>query len=295
MKIAGVDIGTTGCKCTVFDDVGKYLGRAYREYPASRSDNGHEIDAELVLKAVFETIAEMAKQFPDIAGIGVTSFGETFVMTDEKGIPLHKAMLYTDPRGDKQNQSLIEALGSRQMQKITGVKPHATYSLSKVMWVKENMPEVYDRAAHIFLMEDYVVYHLTGVAQIDYSLASRTQAFDIRNLGWSKVIFDQAMIDMAKMSKPVPTGTTAGAVREETAKELGLTPGTIIVNAAHDQVAAAIGAGVFDGSVAADGAGTVECMVPVYDSLPDMDVMYDGKYAVVPYVFTGKYVNNANS
>ena len=295
MKIAGVDIGTTGCKCTVFDDVGKYLGRAYREYPASRSDNGHEIDAELVLMAVFETIAEMAKQFPDIAGIGVTSFGETFVMTDEKGIPLHKAMLYTDPRGDKQNQSLIEALGSRPIQKITGVKPHATYSLSKMMWVKENMPEVYDRAAHIFLMEDYVVYHLTGVAQIDYSLASRTQAFDIRNLGWSKVIFDQAMIDMAKMSKPVPTGTPAGAVREETAKELGLTPGTIIVNAAHDQVAAAIGAGVFDGSVAADGAGTVECMVPVYDSLPDMDVMYEGNYAVVPYVVPGKYVTYAYS
>lgn len=99
MKIAGVDIGTTGCKCTVFDAVGKYLGRAYREYPANRNDNGHEIDANLILRAVFETIAEMAKQYPDIAGIGITSFGETFVMTDVQGNPLHKAMLYTDPRG----------------------------------------------------------------------------------------------------------------------------------------------------------------------------------------------------
>lgn len=207
MKIAGVDIGTTGCKCTVFDAAGKYLGRAYREYPANRNDNGHEIDANLILRAVFETIAEMAKQFPDIAGIGVTSFGETFVMSDEKGIPLHKAMLYTDPRGEEQNLSLVDALGSHEMQKITGVKPHVTYSLAKMMWVKDNMPEVYDHAAHIFLMEDFVVYHLTGVAQIDYSLASRTQAFDIRNLCWSKVIFNQAKIDMSKMSKPVPTGT----------------------------------------------------------------------------------------
>ena len=56
MKIAGVDIGTTGCKCTVFDAVGKYLGRAYREYPANRNDNGHEIDANLILRTVFETI-----------------------------------------------------------------------------------------------------------------------------------------------------------------------------------------------------------------------------------------------
>ena len=295
MKIAGVDIGTTGCKCTVFDAVGKYLGRAYREYPANRNDNGHEIDANLILRAVFETIAEMAKQYPDIAGIGITSFGETFVMTDVQGNPLHKAMLYTDPRGEEQNLSLVDALGSHEIQKITGVKPHVTYSLAKMMWVKDNMPEVYDHAAHIFLMEDFVVYHLTGVAQIDYSLASRTQAFDIRNLCWSKVIFDQAMIDMAKMSRPVPTGTPAGAVTIEKARELGLKPDTIIVNVAHDQVAAAIGAGVFDGSVAADGAGTVECMVPVYDNPPDMDVMYEGNYAVVPYVVPGKYVTYAYS
>lgn len=99
MKIAGVDIGTTGCKCTVFDAVGKYLGRAYREYPANRNDNGHEIDANLILSAVFETIAEMAKQYPDIAGIGITSFGETFVMTDVQEIPCIRRCCIPIPEG----------------------------------------------------------------------------------------------------------------------------------------------------------------------------------------------------
>lgn len=295
MKIAGLDIGTTGCKCTVFDADGNDLGRAYREYAVQRNESGHEIDAKILLNAVFETIAEMAGKYPDIKGIGVTSFGETFVMTDEDGTPLHPAMLYTDPRGEEQSERLVDKLGSRQIQKITGLKPHATYSMPKMMWVKENLREVEGDASHIFLMEDFVVFHLTGVAQIDYSLASRTQAFDIVHLCWSKVVFDQAGIDIGKMSKPVPTGTPAGPVRPEVAKRLGLGVDTVVVSAAHDQVAAAIGAGVFDGSTAADGAGTVECMVPVYDTLPDMDVMYEGNYAVIPYVIPGKYVTYAFS
>ena len=282
MKIAGLDIGTTGCKCTVFDANGNDLGRAYREYAVQRNESGHEIDAKILLNAVFETIAEMAGKYPDIKGIGVTSFGETFVMTDENGTPLHPAMLYTDPRGEEQSERLVDTLGSRQIQKITGLKPHATYSMPKMMWVKENLHEVEGDASHIFLMEDFVVFHLTGVAQIDYSLASRTQAFDIMHLCWSKTIFDQAGIDIGKMSKPVPTGTPAGPVRLEVAKRLGLGVDTVVVSAARDQVAA-------------DGAGTVECMVPVYDTLPDMDVMYEGNYAVIPYVIPGKYVTYAFS
>ena len=100
MKIAGLDIGTTGCKCTVFDEKGAYLGKAYRDYPVRRSVGGHEMDVSAIMEGVFGVLREMAGQYPDIAGIGVTSFGETFVMTDGEGKPLHTAMLYTDPRGD---------------------------------------------------------------------------------------------------------------------------------------------------------------------------------------------------
>ena len=99
MKIAGLDIGTTGCKCTVFDENGKYLGKAYREYPVRRRVTGHEIDVSAIMDGVYGVLGEMAGQYPDIGGIGITSFGETFVMTDGAGNPLHNAMLYTDPRG----------------------------------------------------------------------------------------------------------------------------------------------------------------------------------------------------
>lgn len=99
MKIAGLDIGTTGCKLTVFDENGTYLDKAYRDYPVKRQNGEHEIDASAILDGVFAVMREMGDKYPDIAGIGVTSFGETFVLADETGNPLYPAMLYTDPRG----------------------------------------------------------------------------------------------------------------------------------------------------------------------------------------------------
>ncbi len=290
MKIGGLDIGTTGCKLTVFDETGRYLGKVYRDYPSKRERDGQTIDASLILAGVWDVLREIGKKYPDLAGFGVTSFGETFVMTDEKGTPLAPSMLYTDPRGKEQRERLEEKLGSHHMQEICGARPNETYSLPKVMWIKEHQPEIYAKAKHIFLIQDFVVWSLTHVSQIDYSLAARTMAFDIRSLKWSNEIFNAAGIDSSLFSKPVPTGTIAGNLTEEASEKTGLSGNTKVISVSHDQVAAAAGAGVFSSDMAMDGAGTVEALVPVCDSLPKMDVMYDGNYAVVPYVVPGKYL-----
>lgn len=295
MKIAGLDIGTTGCKCTVFDEEGKYIGKAYRDYPVKRQQGAHEIDISSIMDAVYQVIRECALKHENIGGIGVTSFGETFVMTDDTGMPLHMAMLYTDPRGKEECQELIEHLGEKKIAHMTGLRPHEMYSIAKMMWIKRHKPEVYQRASHIFLMEDYVIYHLTRRTQIDYSLATRTMAFDITKLQWSKDIFDAAEIDISKMSKVVPSGTTAGTITKEAAKQMGLEESTEVVSVSHDQIAAAVGAGVFDGKTAVDGAGTVACLTPIYDQIPNIDVMYEGYFSVVPYVIPGKYAAYAFS
>ena len=295
MKIAGLDIGTTGCKLTVFEKDGSCIGKAYRDYPVRRQVSGHEIDISSMMESVYAVIKEMAGQYPDIAGIGVTSFGETFVMTDEEGNPLHTAMLYTDPRGAEECAELIEKLGAKRIARITGLAPHEMYSISKIMWIRNHRPDVYAAAKRIHLIEDYVVWHLTHQAQIDYSLATRTMAFDINTMNWSREVFDAAGIDMNLMSRPVPTGTPAGTVTASTAERTELNEDCIIVSVAHDQVAAAVGAGAFDGSVAVDGAGTVECLTPIYDSLPDIGVMEKGFFSVVPHAVQGKYVAYAFS
>lgn len=295
MKIAGLDIGTTGCKLTVFDESGRQLGKAYRDYPVRRQLGGHEIDISVIMESVWAVLAEMAVQYPDIAGIGVTSFGETFVMTDGAGMPLHNAMLYTDPRGAEECAELVEKLGADHIAQITGLAPHEMYSISKMMWIRKHRPEVYAAAKRIHLIEDFVVRHLTGNAQIDVSLAARTMAFDIHSLDWSREIFEAAEIDVSLMSAPVPTGTAAGAITLDAARRTGLDRDCVVVSVSHDQVAAAVGAGAFDGSVAVDGAGTVECLTPIYDSIPEISVMAKGYFSVVPYVVPGKYVAYAFS
>ena len=295
MKIAGLDIGTTGCKLTVFDEQGQDLGKAYRDYPVRRQVSGHEIDISVVMDSVYAVIGEMVTQYPDIGGIGITSFGETFVMTDAQGTPLHTAMLYTDPRGAEECAQLVETLGADRIARISGLAPHEMYSVCKIMWLKKHQPEVYQQARHIFLIGDYVAWHLTGVAQIDYSLATRSMAFDIGKLTWSEEILNASGIDMSLLSKPVPTGTVVGCVTKAAAEKTGLNPDCQIVTVSHDQVAAAVGAGAFDGETAVDGAGTVECLTPIYDSLPDISVMSKGYFSVVPYVIPGKYVAYAFS
>lgn len=295
MKIAGLDIGTTGCKCTVFTEKGVELGKSYRDYPVKRRVGGHEIDTLALMDGVYAVIGEMAAKYPDIAGIGVTSFGETFVCVDDEGMPLLPAMLYTDPRGAKECEWLVDRLGAKHIAEITGVPAHEMYGLPKMLWIKNNKPEIFEKTKHILQMEDFVVFTLTGNAVIDYSLATRSMAFDINTLDWSDEILDVARIDKNLLSKPVPTGTDAGVITEATAKKTGLNPNTRIVAISQDQVAAAVGAGAFDSDVGVDGAGTVQCLTPVYDEIPDVDKMIPGKYVTVPYVLPGKYVTYAFS
>lgn len=289
MVISGLDVGTTGCKLTAYDENGGYICNSYREYEVNRKNGEHEIDAESIFASVCEVIKDVSEKCK-IDAIGVTTFGETFVMLDKEDNALLPSMLYTDPRGTKECEELCGVLGEKKLCYIAGVKPHSMYSLPKIMWIKNNKPEIFAKAKRVLLMEDYIVYMLTGKAYIDYSLAARTMAFDIRNKCWSDEILKAAGIDKILLSEPVAAFNVAGDIKEEIAGKLGLESTVKIVNGAHDQVAAAIGAGVFNPGEAVDGTGTVECVVPVFDKIPEDERLYNEGYSVVPYVFDGTYV-----
>ena len=289
MIIGGLDVGTTGCKLTAYDDKGNFIYNSYKEYEVSRQSGEHEIDAAVIFDAVCEVIKDTAQKY-ELSAIGVTTFGETFTALDENDNVLLPSMLYTDPRGEKERKMLCEALGEEKLTYISGVKPHQMYSLPKIMWIKNNRPEVFAKIKRIMLMEDYIVYKLTGNAYIDYSLAARTMAFDIRNKCWSDEIFDAAGIDKNLLSTPVPAFNIAGEIKAEISEKLGIKNCVKIVNGAHDQVAAAVGSGVFEVGQAVDGTGTVECVTPVFDKVPESEKLYAEGYSVVPYVFDGTYV-----
>ena len=293
MALGGLDIGSTGCKVTVYDEEGNYLYRTYRDYPVSRKTGEHEVMAEDIWKGVREVLADAGSHYPDLKALGVTSFGESCVLLDEEDRPIRAVLLYTDPRGSEECRELEAALGREKLERITGVAPHSMYSLPKLMWIRKHRPEQFGRAKRILMMEDYILYMLTGSAVIDYSLATRSMGFDIRALEWSQEVFQAAGIDSGLFSRPVRSGTPAGTVRPEMAKALGLPEGLLLVPAGHDQAAAAVGSGVFKADRAVDMAGTVECITPVFEGIPEDRRIYDGGYAIVPYVIPGNYVTYA--
>ena len=152
------------------------------------------------------------------------------------------------------------------------------------MWHKNNNSVAFEKCKRILLGEDFIVYTLTGKAQIDYSLAARTAAFDIEKKCWINEVFATAGIDISLMSKPVPTGTVAGKITESLKNELGIDYDITIVSGCHDQVAGMIGSGVFETYQAMDGTGTVECIPVILKEKPADIKFYDGGYSVVPYL-----------
>ena len=283
MIIGGLDVGTTGCKISLYNENSQLLNTYYNEYNASHKNGQHEINFGDVKEGVIGLLKAATADFK-IDALGVTSFGETFVMLDKEDNILSSSMLYTDPRGAEECKALCDALGEEKLTLLTGVKPHPMYSISKIMWHKNHNSDAFDNCEKILLGEDFIVYSLTGVRQIDYSLAARTAAFDIEKKCWIDEVFKAAQIDVSLMSTPVPTGTVAGRITDNIKKELGIDYDIIVVNGCHDQVAGMIGSGVFNTNQAMDGTGTVECIPVIFKEKPTDAKFYDCGYSIVPYM-----------
>lgn len=281
MNVGGIDIGTTGCKISVYDENGVFVREAYSEYNVSRKNGLHEIDPEEILKSVKKVIKEAADE--TLGAVAVTSFGETFVMLDENDKPCAPSMLYTDPRGGEQCKELVKRFGAENIAFKTGAKPHEMYSLPKIMWIKQNMPDSFKKAKYIMLMQDYIVYMLCGKRQIDYSLAARTLCFDQKNKCWDKEMLDFAGIDENMLSVPVPTGFVAQEAGGKVCSELGVSKNLKIINGAHDQIAAMCGAGIKTNDRVMDGTGTVECVPVLFENIPLDYSLFDMGYSFAPH------------
>lgn len=283
MAIAGVDIGTTGCKCTVYSNEGVFLGEAYKEYSVDYKP-GRELNPQMVWEKVKTVIKAAVNGNRDVTAMSVTSFGEAAVLLDEDDQPTVNTILYTDSRGEVQCTELAQRLGKDYIAEITGLNPHANYSVSKLMWIKENNPDAWNKTVKIHLYSDYIVHMLCGSNYIDFSLATRTMMFDLQARDWNSRILDAAGIDRERLPVPVPTGTKAGYIHKSIADELNVYDKMVLIMGCHDQIAAAIGTGVYREGIAVDGAGTVECVTPVFKGTGNSKGLLGGNYASVPYI-----------
>ena len=280
MIIAGLDIGTTGSKISIFND-GKLLNSFYESYPSLRKNDIQTIDIISIRKAVFSLTNKVIEEYPTLEAIGVTSFGEAFVMLDKDDQVLFDCMLYTDRRGEKEAEYLRKSFGDDYFANVTGQVVNPMFSISKILYIKNNFPGIYKQTRKIMLIEDYVVYLLSGVQQIDYSLASRTQCFDVKKKIWDKKLLDKLGIDFTLLSRVVPTGTVAGSMKGHANIK--------IVSVAHDQIANLVGSGAIKPKSAADGLGTCECLTPIFPKSADIKALAKFGYGMIPALNDNDY------
>jgi xylulokinase len=302
MAVIGLDIGSTGCKCIVFRSNGETSGDAYLEYPKDIS--GTTISAKILWESVLVVLRQAITTYQSkcrspegnseaIQAIGISSFGESFVAIDDRGNPLDDIMLYTDKRGLEECETLVAQIGEEFIMQSCGMKPHPMYSLPKIIWMRNHKPALFKKIYRFLLMEDFIIYRLTGKAFIDYSLAARTMAFDITRKCWNKDLLEYAGITTDQLSVPVPSGTAIGEITPDIADMFDLTGPVIVVTGGHDQVCAAVGAGILEKETAIDGIGTVECITPAFD-MPILSPEFIlNNYACIPYAIPGMYVTYA--
>ena len=225
----------------------------------------------------------------EINSFCVSSLGESFVLLDKDDNLLFPPMIYTDERGEDEAKEMSALIGDEKIFKISGVLPHNMYSISKLLWIKKNHPEKYEKADKLLLVGEYIGYLLTGERVIDYSLASRSGIFDIEKLEFSHEMLDALGIPFSLFSKPMRAGSLVGPVKKELIKELGIKGDPVLILGSHDQVCTSLGAGLLKEGDAVDGMGTVECITTLFSEKTENIEMGRQGYPCVPFAIDGLY------
>lgn len=284
MIIGGLDVGTSGVKCVLFDENGTVLCRTHREYSYTSDGGQYCLDANNVLQKSCEVLSEAAHTVNSpIDGIGVSAIGESCVLLDENDRVLGNSILYNDHRGFDESEKIAARFGSREIFERTGIRPNGTYSIEKLMWIRGN--EAYwDRVDKILLFEDFIIYKLTGNRLISYSLASRTMAFDVVRKAWDDEILDFAGVRKEWLSEPVRSGTCAGTVLPRIAEEYGLNSTLSVFTGGHDSWCCAIGGGLSEG-ITVNISGSGDTLNFLMDAPNRSKAMFDGDYTCSPTAY----------
>ena len=264
MSLLAVDVGSSSCKGVAFSEDGRMLARKTSSYCSVVSS--HSLRAEMPAEnfwRAFATVthaisAELSKDPVEV--LAISSHGETFVAVDSQNRPLAPAILNMDNRAIAQADHLIKSLGSRNLFDITGLTPHCMYPAAKFLWLSEHDAEMFASAVRFLAVPSFLLARLGLPPYIDYSLASRFLAFDVRKLTWSPEILSFCRV-YGRLPELVPAGTIAGKITGVAAAELGLRSGTMVVVGGHDQPCAALGSGVIDSGRVSASLGTYECLV----------------------------------
>ena len=243
MYYIGVDLGTSALKLVMMKGNGELVKTVSKEYPLYFPRSGwseqNPTDWFLAVKDGLKELAICADE--KIAGISFGGQMHGLVILDKDDNVLRPAILWNDGRSTEETDYLNNVIGKEKLSKLTANIAFAGFSAPKILWVKNNEPEIFEKIAKIMLPKDYISYMLSGNFSTDYSDASGMLLLDVKNKKWSKEMIDICSISEDMLPKLYESYEPVGTIKPELAKELGLNEGIKIVAGAGDNAAAAIG------------------------------------------------------
>lgn len=259
--LMGIDIGTSGTKSVLFDEIGNTVASALEEYPLYQPNIGWaEQDPEdwwqAVSGGIRKVIAKSGIKAADICGVGLSGQMHGLVLLNGDNKVLRRSIIWCDQRSTAECEQITSLIGAERLIEITANPALTGFTASKIMWVKNHEPDIFERAKKILLPKDYVRYRLTGEFATEVSDASGMQLMDIPGRCWSQEVLSKLGIERNQLADLYESQEVSGRVSSSAASQTGLWEGTPVVGGGGDQAAGAVGNGIVKPGVVSSTIGT---------------------------------------
>jgi xylulokinase len=251
MAVLALDVSTTATKAVVVEPGGRILGAASSEYGFEVPRPGwSEQDPAIWWTAAVEAIGRVLTETrvggADIEAVGLTGQMHGLVLLDGAGKVLRPAILWNDQRTGPQCDAIREAIGRSRLIEVTGNDALTGFTAPKILWVRDEEPDIYRRTRSILLPKDYVRFRLTGERATDVAEGSGTILFDLAGRTWSPEVLESLGVDPDWLPPVFEGPAIAGVIDPAGAAATGLRAGTPVVAGGGDQAANAVGMGVVE-------------------------------------------------
>lgn len=259
--LLGIDIGTSGTKTVLFDELGHTIASATWEYPLSQPQPGWaEQDPEDWWRATAGSIAQVVAKSGvaprDIAALGLSGQMHGMVLLDESDQVLRPSIIWCDQRTSAECVQITEQVGAARLIEITANPALTGFTASKIVWVKNHQPDIYEKTRSILLPKDFVRLRLTGEYATEVSDASGMQLLDVPKRQWSAEVCQKLGIPMEWLPKVYESYEVSGKLTRAAAQATGLWEGMPVVGGGGDQAAGAVGNGIVRSGVVSSTIGT---------------------------------------
>ncbi|WP_041591447.1 FGGY-family carbohydrate kinase [Tepidanaerobacter acetatoxydans] len=275
MYILSLDVGTSSMRGIIYDERGKLIYSCQEhykvEYKPPNIVKQDPLTWKRALYNVLNCISEYVKQQNiDLEAICVTSQRASVIPVDRENQPLYDAIMWQDKRSYKQCSDINKIISSEELYKKTGLVLDPYFSLPKMIWLKQEKPEIYKKTYKLIGVQDYIIFLLTNKYVTDWTQASRTMLMNISNFKWDDSIIDQVGLDKSLLPELCPPGSIVGQMSEEVSKLTNLKTGIPVIISGGDQQCAAIALNVIKPGIVEVNTGTGSFII-MYSDKPIFD------------------------